>query len=95
MIRLAHYPQNEYIVRLAEQMGLMLWEEIPVWQGIDFKDSSTRLKAQRMYTEMLLRDRNRCALTFGELPMKQLLPNLVMLFLKVSLNYVIRWIPLV
>lgn len=64
MIRLAHYPQNEYIVRLAEQMGLMLWEEIPVWQGIDFKDSSTRLKAQRMYTEMLLRDWNRCALTF-------------------------------
>ena len=64
MIRLAHYPQNEYIVRLAEQMGLMLWEETPVWQGIDFKDSSTRLKAQRMYTEMLLRDRNRCALTF-------------------------------
>ena len=64
MIRLAHCPQNEYIVRLAEQMGLMLWEEIPVWQGIDFKDSSTRLKAQRMYTEMLLRDRNRCALTF-------------------------------
>ena len=64
MIRLAHYPQNEYIVRLAEQMGLMLWEEIPVWQGSDFKDSSTRLKAQRMYTEMLLRDRNRCALTF-------------------------------
>lgn len=64
MIRLAHYPQNEYIVRLAEQMGLMLWEEIPVWQGIDFKDSSTRLKAQRMYTEMLLRDRNRCALSF-------------------------------
>ena len=64
MIRLAHYPQNEYIVRLAEQMGLMFWEEIPVWQGIDFKDSSTRLKAQRMYTEMLLRDRNRCALTF-------------------------------
>lgn len=64
MVRLAHYPQNEYIVRLAEQMGLMLWEEIPVWQGIDFKDGSTRLKAQRMYTEMLLRDRNRCALTF-------------------------------
>jgi len=64
MIRLAHYPQNEYIVRLAEQMGLMLWEGIPVWQSIEFKDLSTRLKAQRMYTEMLLRDRNRCALTF-------------------------------
>ena len=64
MIRLAHYPQNEYIVRLAERMGLMLWEEIPIWQGIDFKNNDTRLKAQRMYAEMLKRDRNRCALSF-------------------------------
>lgn len=37
MIRLAHYPQNEYTVRLAERMGFLLWEEIPIWQGIDFK----------------------------------------------------------
>ena len=29
MIRLAHYPQNERIVRLAEKMGFLLWEEIP------------------------------------------------------------------
>lgn len=36
VIRLAHYPQNEYIVRLAEKMGFMLWEEIPLWQNIDF-----------------------------------------------------------
>ncbi len=33
MIRLAHYPQNEYTVRLAEKMGFILWQEIPVWQG--------------------------------------------------------------
>lgn len=64
MVRLAHYPQNEYIVRLAEKMGIMLWEEIPIWQGIDFKNEETLLKAQRMYTEMVMRDRNRCALTF-------------------------------
>ena len=64
MIRLAHYPQNEYIVRLAEKMGIMLWEEIPIWQGIDFKNAETRMKAQKMYTEMVMRDRNRCALTF-------------------------------
>lgn len=64
MIRLAHYPQNEYIVRLAEKMGIMLWEEIPIWQGIDFKNAGTRMKAQRMYTEMVMRDRNRCALAF-------------------------------
>ena len=62
LVRLAHYPQNEYIVRLAEKMGIMLWEEIPIWQGIDFKNAGTRMKAQRMYTEMVMRDRNRCAL---------------------------------
>ena len=64
MIRLAHYPQNEYIVRLAEKMGFMLWEEIPVWQAIDFANDATRQKAGRMIREMVGRDRNRCALTF-------------------------------
>ena len=64
MIRLAQYPQNEYIVRLAEKMGFMLWEEIPVWQGIDFANDATRQKAGRMIREMVGRDRNRCALTF-------------------------------
>ncbi len=64
MIRLAHYPQNEYIVRLAEQMGILLWEEIPVWQGIDFKDGGTREKAVRMLEEMICRDRNRCAVGY-------------------------------
>ncbi len=64
MIRLAHYPQNEYIVRTAERMGFMLWEEIPIWQGIDFENDATRLKAGGMIREMVMRDRNRCALTF-------------------------------
>ena len=48
MIRLAHYPQNEYTVRLAERMGFLLWEEIPIWQGIDFKNTATREKAGRI-----------------------------------------------
>ena len=64
MVRLAHYPQNEYIVRLAERMGIILWEEIPLWQGIDFSNEDTRRKAVAMYREMLFRDRNRCAVCF-------------------------------
>ncbi len=64
MIRLAHYPQNEYIVRLAERMGFVLWQEIPIWQGIDFVDPATKAKAQNMFTEMVMRDRNRCAVCF-------------------------------
>lgn len=64
MIRLAHYPQNEYTVRLAEKMGFLLWEEIPVWQGIDFENKDTRAKAGNMIKELIQRDKNRCALTF-------------------------------
>lgn len=64
MIRLAHYPQNEYTVRLAEQMGFLLWEEIPIWQGIDFKNESTRVKAGEMIKEMVARDKNRCSVAF-------------------------------
>ena len=63
-VRLAHYPQNEYTVRLAERMGFLLWEEIPIWQGIDFKNTATREKAGRMIKEMVMRDKNRCSVAF-------------------------------
>lgn len=64
MIRLAHYPQNEYTVRAAEKMGFLLWEETPIWQGIDFENQETRKKAGNMIKEMVMRDKNRCALAF-------------------------------
>lgn len=49
LVRLAHYPQNEYIVRLAEKMGIMLWEEIPIWQGIDLKCRDAYEGAKNVY----------------------------------------------
>lgn len=61
MVRLAHYQQNEYIVREAEKMGIMLWQEIPVWQAIDFANEETLQKASNMLRETIRRDRNRCA----------------------------------
>jgi len=61
-IRTAHYAQNERIVRMAEKMGLMIWEEIPVWQGIKFTDEVVMVKAQNMLREMIYRDKNRAAI---------------------------------
>lgn len=61
MVRLAHYQQNEYIVREAERQGLMVWQEVPVWQAIDFSNDTTLHKAQQMLRETIRRDRNRCA----------------------------------
>lgn len=61
MIRLAHYQQNEYMVRGAERRGILIWQEIPVWQAIDFSNPATQDKAVRMLTETIQRDKNRCA----------------------------------
>lgn len=63
-IRLAHYPQNEHTVRMAEKMGFLLWEEIPIWQNIDFANESTLEKAVSMMTDMVNRDKNRAAIIF-------------------------------
>lgn len=65
--RLTHYPQNEHTVRMAEQLGILLWEEIPVWQDIKFTDTVLMNKASSMLAEMVTRDRNRCAVIIWSL----------------------------
>ena len=61
-IRTAHYPQNEHIVRMAEKMGIMIWEEIPLWQGIEFTNPVILKKAETMLREMIYRDKNRAGI---------------------------------
>ena len=39
-VRLAHYPYNEAMARLADQMGIMVWEEVPVYWTIDWNSSA-------------------------------------------------------
>ncbi len=60
-VRLAHYPYNEHLVRLADRMGLLLWQEIPVYQGIDFAADGMQGRLEAMLAEMIGRDRNRAA----------------------------------
>lgn len=58
-VRLAHYPHNEYMVREAEKMGILVWSEIPVYWTIDWRNPGTLLNAKRQLTDMILRDQNR------------------------------------
>jgi len=67
MVRLAHYPHSEYMVKLAEKMGLMVWSEIPVYQHIEFSNSEVPQKMDLMMKEMIRRDRNRCAVVIWSL----------------------------
>jgi len=58
-VRLAHYPHNEYMVREAERMGLMVWSEIPVYWTIDWTNEKTFNNASRQLNDMIRRDQNR------------------------------------
>ncbi|PKQ69568.1 beta-glucuronidase [Labilibaculum manganireducens] len=59
--RLAHYPHQENIVRLADEMGILLWEELPLYWGIDWKNEEVLKKAKVQYSELVRRDKNRAA----------------------------------
>jgi beta-glucuronidase len=60
-IRLAHYPHNEYMARMAEEMGILLWEEIPVYWTIDWENPTTLLNAKQQLRELIARDKNRAS----------------------------------
>ena len=59
-VRLAHYPHNEYAVREAERMGMLVWSEIPVYWTIAWTNADTYQNAERQLTDMIRRDHNRC-----------------------------------
>ncbi|MBR2192873.1 MAG: beta-glucuronidase [Bacteroidaceae bacterium] len=58
-VRLAHYPHNEYAVREAERMGILVWSEIPVYWTIAWTNPQTYANAHRQLTDMIRRDQNR------------------------------------
>ena len=58
-VRLAHYPHNEYMVREAERMGIMVWSEIPCYWTIDWKNAKTFENAKQQLSDMIRRDHNR------------------------------------
>ncbi|WP_083811514.1 glycoside hydrolase family 2 protein [Asticcacaulis biprosthecium] len=61
-VRLSHYPHSEVMTRMADEIGLLVWSEVPVYWTVKF-DSPTVLKAaQRMQAENILRDRNRASI---------------------------------
>jgi beta-glucuronidase len=61
-VRLAHYPHNEHMLRMADRMGLMVWSEIPVYWDIKWDNPATLANAQNQLTENITRDKNRASI---------------------------------
>ena len=60
-VRLAHYPHNEHMIRTADELGLMVWAEIPVYWTIEWDNSATLDNAKNQLAEMIGRDKNRAS----------------------------------
>lgn len=61
-VRLAHYPHAEVTLRLADELGLIVWSEVPVYWRVAWSNPDTLVRARTMLAENILRDRNRAAI---------------------------------
>lgn len=61
-VRLAHYPHNEVMLHMADQMGVLVWEEVPVYWTIQWNNAETLQNAKNQLAELIARDHNRAAL---------------------------------
>jgi len=62
MVRLAHYPHDESMTRMADSLGLLVWSEIPVYWTINFGSKAVLAKAKQQLHEMIDRDHNRASI---------------------------------
>lgn len=60
-MRLAHYPHDESMAKLADKMGILLWEEVPVYWAIKFEREATYEDARNQLLELINRDYNRAS----------------------------------
>jgi beta-glucuronidase len=81
-VRLAHYPHNEFIVREADRMGIMVWSEIPVYWTIQWENPATLENARNQLSEMIARDKNRAAVVIWSVANETPLSDARLSFLK-------------
>jgi beta-glucuronidase len=60
-VRLAHYPHNEFMIREADRLGILVWSEIPVYWTIQWENPATLENARNQLGEMIARDKNSAA----------------------------------
>lgn len=60
-VRAAHYPYSRHMAHAADEMGVMMWAEIPVYWNIDWENTDTLESAQNMLSRLIHRDWNRAS----------------------------------
>lgn len=65
-IRLAHYPQSDLVLDLCDELGLIVWEELP-WSRCGSGDAQMREMAFRLLRTMIDQHYNHPAIVFWSL----------------------------
>lgn len=86
-VRLAHYPHNEFMIREADRMGIMVWSEIPVYWTILWENPATLENARNQLSEMIARDKNRAAVVIWSVANETPLSDARLSFLKNLISY--------
>ena len=81
-VRLAHYPHNEFMTRTADEMGLLVWSEIPVYWTILWENEATLNNAKTQLSEMITRDKNRASIILWSMANETPLSDARLSFLK-------------
>lgn len=81
-VRLAHYPHNEFMIREADRMGIMVWSEIPVYWTILWDNPATLENARNQLSEMIVRDKNRASVVIWSVANETPLSDARLTFLK-------------
>ncbi|GHV50177.1 beta-glucuronidase [Spirochaetia bacterium] len=59
--RLAHYPHDSRFAKIADEEGVLLWEEVPVYWAVAFDNPGAYKDAENQLSELILRDHNRAS----------------------------------
>jgi beta-glucuronidase len=81
-VRLAHYPHNEFMIREADRMGILVWSEIPVYWTILWENPATLENARNQLSEMIARDKNRASVVIWSVANETPLSDPRLTFLK-------------
>ncbi|MFO8018676.1 MAG: glycoside hydrolase family 2 TIM barrel-domain containing protein [Promethearchaeia archaeon] len=75
-LRTAHYSHDESLIEIADRLGLLILEEIPVYWACDFKSNEVFKTAARMARSLIKRDINHPSVVWwsvgNEVPIERL-----------------------
>ena len=87
-VRLAHYPHDMRMERMADKLGILVWSEVPVYWAEQFDNEAVFKKSQGQLREEIRRDRDKASVILWSIANETPLTDARTSFLTRSAGYV-------